>query len=111
MVRLKISKFQGGFLMSESKKLPKRNEVPSEWTWDLEVVFKSDDDFTLSYKELETKVKTVVSYKGTLNEGSKSFLKAIQAILDLSNQLETIYVYAQLKNDQDTTNSTYQGVY
>ncbi len=111
MVRLKISKFQGGFLMSESKKLPKRNEVPSEWTWDLEVVFKSDDDFTLSYKELETKVKTVVSYKGTLNEGSKSFLKAIQAILDLSNQLETIYVYAQLKNDQDTTNSTYQGMY
>lgn len=97
--------------MSESKKLPIRNKVPNELTWDLQVIFQSDDDFKQSYKELETKIESVISYKGTLSNGSESFLKAIQSILDLSNQLETLYVYAQLKNDQDTTNSIYQGMY
>ena len=97
--------------MDESKQLPKRDKVPSEWTWDLGVIFKSDEEFKQSYKELESTVESVVAYKGTLANGSESFLKAIQIILDLSNQLETLYVYAQLKNDQDTTNSTYQGMY
>ncbi|WP_407372433.1 oligoendopeptidase F [Carnobacterium sp.] len=97
--------------MSESKKLPIRNKVPNELTWDLQVIFQSDNDFKQSYKELEVKIETVTSYKGTLSNGSESFLKAIQSILDLSNQLETLYVYAQLKNDQDTTNSIYQGMY
>lgn len=97
--------------MSESKKLPIRNKVPNELTWDLQVIFQSDEDFKQSYKELENKIESVTSYKGTLSNGSESFLKAIQSILDVSNQLETLYVYAQLKNDQDTTNSIYQGMY
>ena len=97
--------------MDESKKLPKRDKVPSEWTWDLGVIFKSDEEFEQSYKELEKTIESAGAYKGTLTNGSESFLKAIQVILGLSNQLETLYVYAQLKNDQDTTNSTYQGMY
>ncbi len=111
MVRLKIRKFQGGFLMSEPKKLPKRDKIPDESTWDLGVIFQSDEAFKQSYKELEKKIESVVTYKGTLTNGSESFLRAIQTILDLSNQMEKLYVYGQLKNDQDTTNSIYQGMY
>ena len=97
--------------MAETKKLPTRAEVPEELTWDLEVIFKSDAEFNQSYQELEEKLTKVDSVKGKIGQSSEDLLKGIDYLLDISNQLETIYVYAHLKNDQDTTNSEYQAMY
>lgn len=97
--------------MAETKKLPTRAEVPEELTWDLEVIFKSDVEFNQSYQELEEKLTKVDSVKGKIGQSSEDLLKGIDYLLDISNQLETIYVYAHLKNDQDTTNSEYQAMY
>lgn len=97
--------------MVETKKLPLRQEVPTELTWDLDVIFKSDDEFNQSYQALEAKLEKVDSVKGKIGESATQLLKGIDFLLDVSNQLETIYVYAHLKNDQDTTNSDYQGMY
>ncbi|PLS34061.1 oligoendopeptidase F [Carnobacterium maltaromaticum] len=97
--------------MAETKKLPTRAEIPEELTWDLEVIFKSDAEFNQSYQELEEKLTKVDSVKGKIGQSSEDLLKGIDYLLDISNQLETIYVYAHLKNDQDTTNSEYQAMY
>lgn len=97
--------------MNESKKLPKRTEVPQALTWDLEIIFESDEAFYTSYQELEKKIEKVAEFKGRLGESSAAFLQSIEYILEVSNQLETIYVYAHLKNDQDTTNADYQAMY
>ncbi|WP_034550769.1 oligoendopeptidase F [Carnobacterium funditum] len=97
--------------MSEFKKIPKREEVPEMLSWNLKVIFKSDEDFFISYQELENKIVGISDFKGKLSKSSELFLNSIQYILDVSNQLETIYVYAHLKNDQDTTNTIYQAMY
>ena len=97
--------------MTETKKLPLRNEVPENLTWDLDVIFKSDEEFNQNYLLLEEKLKKVDQVKGKIGMNSDLFLQGINFLLDVSNDLETLYVYAHLKNDQDTNNDTYQGIY
>ncbi|MDN5811242.1 MAG: M3 family metallopeptidase, partial [Tetragenococcus koreensis] len=96
--------------MSEPKKLPERNEVPEELTWDLTKIFASDQAFEEAFTTLQEKIKQADSYRGTLGEGASAFLAAIEYLLDVSRQLETLYVYSHLKNDQDTSNTTYQAL-
>lgn len=97
--------------MSESNKLPKRHEVPEELTWDLTVIFNSDAEYEKAYQDVEGSLAKITEFKGKLQEGATTFQQAVETLLDVSNKLETVYVYAHLKNDQDTANSTYQGMY
>ncbi|MPQ21052.1 oligoendopeptidase F [Carnobacterium divergens] len=97
--------------MTETKKLPLRNEVPENLTWDLDVIFKSDEAFNQHYLLLEEKLKKVDQVKGKIGTSSDLLVQGINFLLDVSNELETLYVYAHLKNDQDTNNDTYQGIY
>lgn len=96
--------------MSEAKQLPKREEVPEKLTWDLTKIFKNQEEFDKEYSELSNELNEVSKLKGSLKKGSKEFLKALELILDVERKLEVLYVYAHLKNDQDTANTTYQAL-
>ncbi|MGL4696070.1 oligoendopeptidase F [Enterococcus larvae] len=96
--------------MSEAKQLPKRDEIEKELTWDLTPIFKDDQAFEEAYTQLSEEIKTAKKLKGTLGNGSSAFLKGIEYLLDIYRKIEVIYVYSHLKNDQDTTNSTYQAL-
>ncbi|WP_277630306.1 oligoendopeptidase F [Atopococcus tabaci] len=97
--------------MATAKQLPKRDEIPEELTWDLTVIFPSDEAFESAYQEVEKDIETVKQYEGRLNEDAGAFKEALESILETSRRLEKVYVYAHLKNDQDTSNSTYQAMY
>lgn len=95
----------------EVKQLPKREELPENLTWDLTKIFSSDKEFDEKYLELSEKLKKSEKYRGTLNQGASQFLDAIEFVLSVYRQTEIIYVYAHLKNDQDTGNTEYQALY
>lgn len=97
--------------MSEIKKLPERYQVPIEQTWDLTKIFKNDQTFNEKFQSLLDKLKHVEKYQGSLTQGSDAFLEAIEYVLSVYREVETLYVYAHLKNDQDTTNTVYQALY
>jgi oligoendopeptidase F len=97
--------------MSEAKQLPKREELPEHLTWDLTKIFPDDQAFDEAYSRLEEKLEQADSYKGTLADGAHSFLSAINYLLEVYRDTEKIYVYAHLKNDQDTANTVYQAIY
>lgn len=97
--------------MSETKQLPNREALPEELTWDLTTIFPDDRAFDQAFEEVKVAVKEVASYQGTLHEGAQEFLRALEGLLAVYRQLETLYVYSHLKNDQDTNNTQYQGLY
>lgn len=97
--------------MSEAKQLPERSSLPIEMTWDLTKIFKDDSAFDEAYQALTDELKTVQHFKGTLEKGNEAFLDSIEMLLSIYRKIEVIYVYAHLKNDQDTTNTTYQALY
>lgn len=97
--------------MSETKQLPNREALPEALTWDLTTIFPDDDAFDQAFEDVKVAVKEVAGYQGTLHEGAAAFLQALEGILAVYRQLETLYVYSHLKNDQDTGNTQYQGLY
>lgn len=97
--------------MSETTKLPNREDLPEKLTWDLTPIFSSDQEFDKKYEELTEELKNSEHYKGTLGNGATAFLEAFEFVLTMYRKVELIYVYSHLKNDQDTTNTTYQALY
>lgn len=97
--------------MSETKQLPNRSELPEELTWDLTPIFASDDAFNEALATLASELDKASDYQGTLKNGPQAFLDAIEYVLSIHRTTEKIYVYSHLKNDQDTGNTVYQGLY
>ena len=94
-----------------TKQLPTRESLPVEMTWDLTPIFADDQAFDTAFAALKEELKQADHYKGTLQEGATAFLQALEFCLDIYRKLETLYVYSHLKNDQDTGNTVYQGLY
>jgi oligoendopeptidase F len=97
--------------MTETQKLPARNEVAPELTWDLTKIFPDDQAFDQAFEKLTEQLKEAKALQGTLGKDAQAFLAGIEYYLDVYRKVEQLYVYAHLKNDQDTTNTTYQSLY
>lgn len=96
--------------MNENK-IPLRSEVKKEDQWDLDYLYKSDDDWEKHYNDVDQKIKGYDDYKGKLNESFELFKAALDFDMEISRQLEKLYTYAHLKNDEDKTNQIYSGMF
>lgn len=97
--------------MTEAKQLPKREELALESTWDLTKIFPNDETFEKALTALTSELTKVDEYRGTLGNGASAFYDALQFINELTRKFDSLYVYTHLKNDQDTANTTYQGLH
>lgn len=93
-----------------AKELPLRNELPESATWDLTKIFASDTDWQTAYDELNERLVNADFFAQTAVNSGKDLYNALQYGLGLMRDLETLYVYASMKSDQDTANGLYQGL-
>ncbi len=91
--------------------LTKRSDIPREYIWDLESIFSTDDDWENNFRALQQRLPELEALKGTLGQSGKALLAVLQKRDELFEKLETLLVYAAMRRDEDTTNSTYQGMY
>jgi oligoendopeptidase F len=91
--------------------LTKRSEIDREYTWDLESIFPTNDDWESAFKALQQGLPELEALKGTLNQSGQALLTVLQKRDELFEKLETLFVYASMRKDEDTTNSTYQGMF
>ena len=96
--------------MSE-KKIPQRNEIEQKDQWDLEPLFATIEQWEETYNSIERKIEKYNSFKGKLKESFETFKEAIDFDLSISRDLEKIYTYAHLKNDEDKTNQAQLALY
>ncbi len=93
-----------------SVKLKKRHEVPDEHKWDLDSVYDTVEAWEKDYARVEAMIPQLTAYQGRLGESAGTLLRALQARDEISKLLEQVVVYARMKEDEDTTNSTYQAL-
>ncbi len=93
------------------KTLTKRSDIPREYIWDLESIFSTDEDWENNFKALQQRLPELEALKGTLGQSGQALLAVLQKRDELFEKLETLLVYAAMRRDEDTTNSTYQGMY
>ena len=88
-----------------------RDEVSAESQWDLTGLYSSDADWNAELTALEGEIKIYASFAGTLGESALKLKACLEFDMNFSRQLEKLHTFAHLKNDEDKTNSLYQGNY
>jgi len=91
--------------------LTKRSDIPRDYTWDLESIFLTDEDWERFFQSLQSRVPELEALAGTLARSGQSLLNVLQQRDEVYEQLETLFVYTAMRKDEDTTNSKYQGMY
>ncbi|MDF2542183.1 MAG: yjbG [Herbinix sp.] len=94
--------------MAETKNLPKRSEVENQNTWAIEDLYARDEDWQVEYDKIKELLKKVAEYQGRLTKSSDLLLSFLQLSDEIGMLLERVYVYANQKYHEDTSNATYQ---
>ncbi|HEY0755228.1 MAG TPA: oligoendopeptidase F [Ktedonobacteraceae bacterium] len=89
----------------------KRNEIAKEYTWNLESIFTTDDAWRHDYEALSRQIPELAALKGKLSESGKALFEVLQTRDTVLEKLEKLFTYTSMRKDEDTTNSTYQGMY
>lgn len=92
------------------KTLPARAEIPEEYTWRLEDIFASDEEWEKEFKEIQKLLPKAATYQGKLSESADTLYEALQFQDQVMERLGKLYTYAHMRYDQDTTNAFYQGL-
>ena len=88
-----------------------RNEINEKDTWDLSTIFETDQKWEEELALLTEDTKEAARLEGHLLDSAESLLNITERYFDLSRRLEKLYVYAHMKNDQDTRVAKYQEYY
>lgn len=94
--------------MYDSSKVLKRNEVPEEFTWNLCDLYETDEAWLAALDEAGSIVPKLAEFKGHLMQDAKTLLSYFKFNDECDLTLTALANYAMRKNDQDTTNPTYQ---
>lgn len=90
-------------------KVPKREEIANEYKWNLDSLFKSDNEWERCFDELQNNLESILEFKGILK--NRDVLKC--ALTKRSEQgliMSNLYVYANMKKHEDATVDIYQSM-
>ncbi|WP_025699427.1 oligoendopeptidase F [Paenibacillus forsythiae] len=91
------------------EQLLKRNEVPAENRWKLEDMFASQQEWDKTYDEAKKLIEEASKFQGKLNTAS-ALKECFELDDELSLKTERLYVYAHMRQDEDTANPVYQAL-
>ncbi|WGL60255.1 oligoendopeptidase F [Pigmentibacter sp. JX0631] len=91
------------------QKIKNRNEINIEETWDLSDLFQDFDIWEKNFKSLpsEEEVENIIQekFKNKLAIKPDILFECLQYKENLSRKLENLFVYAQLRSTEDTSNN------
>ena len=93
----------------ESKVLKKRGEIQDKDKWAVNEIYSCDEEWEREYKELQEEAPKLKDFEGKLGD-AKVLEEYFEVNEKTSRKAEKIYVYAHLRSDEDTSNTTYQAM-
>ena len=86
----------------------KRSDVELSQTWDLTSIFKNDEEWEKEFKKLSVEIEEILKYENIMVENIDNLKATLKLDEELSKRMDKLYTYANLKGDEDSTNSKYQ---
>lgn len=87
-----------------------RNEIPTEHTWALEDLYASDEEWKKDLNKIRKMIPEIGAYCGTLGENADTLLAFLKKQDEISIFLDRFANYSMRKADENTKNTTYQGM-
>ena len=96
--------------MKRAKRIPARNQVKLENTWNLSSLFPNDKAWEKGLRQMEEMISGYVKFKGRLTRSAKSLAECLAFDSDFHRLAERVGIYAFLKTSEDQSNSKYQSL-
>ena len=90
-----------------AERIPKRSDVPSEYKWAIEDIYKDDAAWESDFQNAKGFVERIGEFKGQLSSARKLYEYMILED-KMTVTLDSLINYAQRKNDEDTARAEYQ---
>ena len=94
--------------MTKVVRLPKRDQVKPENTWDLSGLYPSDQAWEVDFKKLDGLISGYAKFQGKLSESAKSLAACLKFDSDFDRLADRVGNYAFLKTTEDQADSRYQ---
>lgn len=88
--------------------IKERREVPKEFQWNLERIFKTDEEFQTEIEAVRKEIDEFAKLEGHTTENAKTFYRSITAGNEIERRLNKLYTYASMKSDEDVANTRNQ---
>ena len=95
-------------VFAQTKAIPQRSDIAEKYKWRLEDIYPTTEDWEKDFSKLKEITPQISACKGHLSDSGKKLLQCLALNDTLSDKLDRLYVYANLKLDEDTRNSTSQ---
>ena len=96
--------------MTTASALPKRSDVASQDTWDLDSIFPTLEDWETAFKQVNDSLPQLAAFAGKLGDSGDTLWEAFVTRDRVFELLSKLYAYAHMRLDEDTTNATYQAL-
>lgn len=84
-----------------------RTDVDVKDTWDLTLIYKDDNAWYEEYESLKKEIDTYDQFQSTMMNSAQNLLELLVFDQKVSRTLDKLYVYANMKSDEDKRNQTY----
>ena len=91
-----------------SNQIKQRNEVDDKFKWKISDLFETDKKWNEEYSETESKIPLLAKFNGNLTEDN--IFDCFSLKEKLAHSVERLYVYANLRSHEDSTNTFYQAM-
>lgn len=88
--------------------IKERREVPKEFQWNLERIFKTDEEFQKEIEAVRKQIDEFAKLEGHTTENAETFYRSITAGNEIERRLNKLYTYASMKSDEDVANTENQ---
>ena len=87
----------------------KRSDVPKEYTWAVEDLYASDEDWKKDLEKIKGMIPQIETYQGNLGKNADNLLNFLKLQDEISVLIDRFANYSMRKADEDTKNTIYQG--
>ncbi len=88
--------------MAKNNELLERKDIPKEYKWDIESIFRDFDQWGKSFKEAQVLADEFTKYQGKVIDTSENLYNALRDHDELYRLIRKLYSYASMKLDEDT---------
>ncbi len=89
----------------------KREEIASEYKWELEDIYANEDLWDKDFQQVKSQTGEIEKYQGTLGDSAARLLEVLRLSDELGRKIEKLYVYSRMRRDEDNANTHYQALF
>ncbi|MCR6545606.1 oligoendopeptidase F [Dehalobacterium formicoaceticum] len=94
----------------EDKKLKQREEIPKEYKWRLEEIYADDGQWEKDFAKIKEILPRMEGFRNKLGDSPQSLLGCLRLQDEIGQISDQVFVYANMRKDENNANSKYQGM-